>query len=74
MPGPWFLPREDTGAWNALPAARGDYLEFKLLDSTWHPHGLSEVEEREDPRHYGEWFQATIVPGGVRRVSPMLAG
>ena len=63
MPDPWFLPREDEGAWKDLPAARGDYLELKLLDSTWHPQGMAlvRVEEREDPARYGEWFQATIV-------------
>eukprot|EP00439_Symbiodinium_sp_Y106_P065143 s176_g10.t1 len=63
MPGPWFLPREDEGAWKGLPAARGDYLELKLLDSTWHPQGMAlvRVEEREAPARYGEWFQATIV-------------
>eukprot|EP00439_Symbiodinium_sp_Y106_P083304 s1083_g23.t1 len=63
MPGPWFLPREDQGAWGALPAALGDYLELKLLDSDQHPQGMAlvRVEERENPGHYGEWFQATIV-------------
>ena len=62
MPGLWFLPREDEGAWKGLPAARGDYLELRLLDSTWHPHGMAlvRVEEREDPARYGEWFPATI--------------
>ena len=41
----------------------GDYLELKLLDSTWHPQGMAlvRVEEREAPARYGEWFQATIV-------------
>ncbi|CAE7205793.1 unnamed protein product [Symbiodinium sp. CCMP2592] len=29
----------DQGAWNALPAARGDYVELKLLDSSRHPQG-----------------------------------
>ena len=50
-------------SWKGLPAARGDYLELKLLDSTWHPQGMAlvRVEEREDPARYGEWFQATIV-------------
>ena len=58
MPGPWFLPREDEGAWKGLPAARGDYLELKLLDSGM---ALVRVEEREAPARYGEWLQATIV-------------
>ena len=63
MPGPGFLPREDPGAWSALPAVRGDYLELKLLDSEWQPQGMAlvRVEEREDPGRYGEWFQATMV-------------
>ncbi|CAE7799530.1 unnamed protein product [Symbiodinium sp. CCMP2592] len=63
MPGPWFLPREDQGAWSALPAARGDYVELKLLDSTRHPQGMGlvRIEERENPGRYGEWFAGTIV-------------
>ena len=58
MPGPWFLPREDQGAWGALPAARGDYLELKLLDLDQHPQGMAlvRVEERENPGRYGERF------------------
>ena len=50
-------------AWKGLPAARGDYLEPRLLDSTWHPQGMAlvRVEEREDPARYGEWLQGSIV-------------
>ncbi|CAE7461731.1 HYDIN [Symbiodinium sp. CCMP2592] len=46
----------DQGAWNALPAARGDYVELKLLDASHHPQGMG-----ESPMRYGEWFTGTII-------------
>ena len=57
MPGPWFLCREDQGAWTRNSRVRRIFIELRLLDNGRHPKGIAfvRVEEREDQARYGEW-------------------